>query len=118
VRVPAPPPDEHLSPPEQIEYVAARPLKHLRPTAPASILRLVPSKVTIRVKVYINVEGKVIRAESLSRGGTLIDYLSNLAVNAAQEWQFLPAHRGDKAVESETVLQFDFENNGSAGGSS
>jgi hypothetical protein len=38
-------------------------------------------------------------------------------VNAAQEWQFLPAQRGGHAVESETVLQFDFESNGSAGGS-
>jgi len=121
VRAPAPLPDERLiplSPPEQIEYVAARPLKHVRPSAPASILRLVPSKVTIRVRVYINAEGRVIRAESLSRGGTLVDYLSKLAVTAAQEWQFLPAHRGDRAVDSETVLQFDFESNGSNGGSS
>ena len=121
MRAPPPPPDQHLSPlspPQQIDYVAARPLKHVRPSAPASILRLVVSKVTIRVKVYIDAEGRVIRAESLSRGGTLIDYLSNLAVNAAQKWQFLPAHRGDRAVESETVLQFDFESNGSNGGSS
>ena len=106
-----------LGPNEQIDYIAARPVKHVAPKVSANALRLVVSRITIRVKVSIDTQGRVVRAESLSRGNALIDYLSNLSVNAAREWLFLPARRGDRNVESEMVLEFGFNSNGSTEGS-
>jgi hypothetical protein len=121
VAVPAPPPASEAQtgsqPNEQIEYVAPSAVKPVRPSVPANMLRLVSSPVTIRVRVHIDAQGKVVRAESLSRGSTLIDYLSKLATNAAREWQFVPANQGNHPVESETILQFDFDNSGSVEGS-
>jgi outer membrane biosynthesis protein TonB len=105
-------------PKEQINYVAALPVRHVAPKASPSVLRFLVSSVTIRVRVYVNAQGKVVRAESLSRGNALVDYLSNISVNAAREWMFLPAHRGNQDVESETVLQFDFDGSGTTKNSS
>lgn len=100
-------------PKEQILYLAPQSVTRVSPKAPANVSRLLISLVTIRVKIEIDRGGKVVRAESLSRGSALLDYLSTLSVNAAQKWLFRPAQRGDQAVESETVLEFNFSPNGS-----
>ncbi len=121
VVVPAPPPAPEAQvesrPSEQIEYLAPSPIKPVRPAVSANMLRLVSSPLTIRVRVHIDAQGKVVRAESLSRGSTLIDYFSNLSTSAAREWQFRPAYRGKQPVDSETILQFDFGSRGSVEGS-
>jgi outer membrane biosynthesis protein TonB len=98
-------------PKEHIDYVAVQPVKQVAPQASPNLLRLLVSSVTIRVQVYVDAQGKVMRAESLSHGNALVDYLSNISVKAAREWQFRPARQGDRDVEGEIVLQFEFEGN-------
>jgi protein TonB len=111
-RIPPPAPRGQAGPSEELDFVAAQPVKHVAPQASPNVMRLVVSRVTIRVKVYVDTQGRVVRAESLTRGSSLIDYLSGLCVTAAREWSFRPARRGGNAVESEAVVQFDFDGSG------
>jgi len=100
-------------PRERILYLAPQSVKRVSPKAPANITRLLVSPLTIRVKINVDTDGQVMRAESLSRGSALLKYLSILSVDAARKWVFRPAQQGDHAVESETVLEFSFGPNGS-----
>jgi hypothetical protein len=99
-------------PSEHVNFVAAQTIKHVSPQSSANALRLLVASVTIRVHVQIDSQGRVVRADSLSHGGTLIEYLSNLSVNAARGWLFAPARREARNVDSDTVLEFVFDNNG------
>jgi hypothetical protein len=120
VIIPLPPPAPEQSrsesaasgPREHVDFVAAQTIKHVSPQASGNALRLLVTSVTIRVQVHINSQGRVVRADSLSHGGTLVDYLANLSVTAAREWLFAPARREGRAVDSDTVLQFVFDNQG------
>jgi hypothetical protein len=103
---------ESAVPAEHVEFIAAQAIKQASPQSSGNALRLLVTSVTIRVRVHINSQGRVIRADSLSHGGTLIEYFSNLAVNAAREWLFTPAHLEGRNVESDTVLEFVFDNKG------
>jgi hypothetical protein len=64
--------------------------------------------VVINIRVFVNNAGKVMRAEPVVRGGIMIDRLSMLAASAAREWEFVPAKRDGRTVDSETVVQFKF----------
>jgi hypothetical protein len=99
-------------PSEHVDFVAAQAIKHVSPQSSVNALRLLVTSVTIRVRVQIDSQGRVVRADSLSHGGTLIEYLSNLSVNAAREWLFAPARREGRAVNSDTVLEFVFDKQG------
>jgi hypothetical protein len=114
VSIPPPQPShsESAVPAEHVEFIAAQAIKHVSPQSNGNALRLLVTSVTIRVRVHINSFGRVIRADSLSHGGTLIEYFSNLSVNAAREWLFAPARRQGRNVDSDTVLEFVFENKG------
>jgi hypothetical protein len=98
-------------PGEHLDFVAAQAIKHVSPQSSANALRLLVTSVTIRVHVQIDSHGRVVRADSLSHGGTLIEYFSNLSVNAARGWLFSPARRQARNVDSDTVLEFVFDNN-------
>ena len=94
------------------DTLAAQPIKRVFPQASGNSLKSLVGSVTIQVQVYIDSQGKVVRAAALSHGGTLIEDLSNLSVNAAREWVFAPARRKGRDVESNTVLDFVFDNKG------
>ena len=74
------------------------------PTVSQSVLRLVSPAVTVNVKVAIDNRGRVTKAESLTHGQSLVNTLSDAAVDAARHWVFVPARRGAQNVASETVL--------------
>jgi hypothetical protein len=99
-------------PSEHVDFVAAQAIKHVSPQSSANALRLLVTSVTIRVHVQIDSQGRVVRADSLSHGGTLIEYFSSLSVNAARGWLFAPARREARNVGSDTVLEFVFDNYG------
>ena len=99
-------------PSEHVDFVAPQPIKHVSPQSSGNALRLLVTSVTIQVQVHINSQGRVVRAGSLSHGGTLIEYLSNISVSAAREWLFAPARREGRNVDSDTVLEFVFDNKG------
>jgi hypothetical protein len=95
----------------RIDYVAPQPFHRVAPFVPSSLRRLAIADVRIDVTVHIDATGKIVRAESLSKGNTLTDYLSSLAVDAARHWQFSPARRDNQNVPSEMVLSFQFGSN-------
>jgi hypothetical protein len=99
-------------PGEQVSLVAAQPIKKVSPQASPDSLKSLVTSVTIHVQVHIDSHGRVVRADSMSHGGTLVESLSNLCVNAAREWLFVPARKRGRPVDSNTVLQFVFDNNG------
>jgi TonB family protein len=85
------------------DFVPARPIRQITPTAPAGehLARDVP----VDVKVTVDPAGNVASADS--RGGDR--ELSRLAVDAARSWQFVPARRNDETVTSELILHFTFK---------
>jgi TonB family protein len=78
------------------------------PFVSASVLRLISPAVIVNVKVQIDDQGKVVKAESLTHGPPLVNTLADAAVDAARHWRFVPARRGNLNVASETVLNFAF----------
>jgi hypothetical protein len=94
-------------------FLEASPIEHhikksVEPQISPDIDRLISSKVTIRVKVSIDDQGRVVQAEALTRGEPLVNDLAEAAVNAARLWLFEPAHRAGRNVPSEAILNFDF----------
>ena len=89
-------------------YLPPQSLKRVVPKAPASVSRLLVSLITDRVKVHTDVNGNVVRAESLSRGSALMNYLSTISEDAAKKWVFRPAQEGTRVIASETVVEFSF----------
>jgi hypothetical protein len=99
----APPP-----PSSPTDFAVAQVKERVLPTVSANLLRLASPSVIVHVKVQIDDQGKVVRAESLTHGAGLVDTLAGAAVEAARHWQFVPARRGNQNVVSETVLNFTF----------
>ncbi|MBV9745955.1 MAG: energy transducer TonB [Acidobacteriia bacterium] len=92
-----------------VQYVAAVPIRKVRPAVPASLRSKLPESVSVEVKVQIDAAGKVTRAAPV---GDLTDTQKLLApgtVEAARLWSFEPARRNGQRVESESTLKFDFE---------
>ncbi len=76
--------------------------------APAEFRSTAFDPVTIEVRVAIDREGKVVRAEPVAVGSANRAFVEE-AVRSARLWRFQPAQRGEEPVESETVLQFVFK---------
>jgi hypothetical protein len=95
---------------EEGRYVAARPVNRVEPEPSFTLHPFIVPEVQINVRVVIDRSGRVIRAESLSRGNALMDHLSKIAVEAARQWTFSPARDDGQNVPSESVLQFQFVN--------
>jgi hypothetical protein len=95
---------------EEGRYVAARPVNRVEPEASFTLHPFIVPEVQINVRVVIDRSGRVIRAESLSRGNALMEHLSKIAVQAARQWTFSPARHDGQSVPSETMLQFQFVN--------
>ena len=120
----SPPTQAGALPPPAAQTAAARPIvdprfpeppsiehyikKSVKPQISPGIDRLISSKVTIRVRVSIDDQGRVVHAEALTRGELLVNYLAQAAVDAARLWLFEPAHRDGRDVPSEAILNFDF----------
>ena len=76
---------------------------HLPPEVPAGAVR----EKVIEVKVTIDKNGKVSKAEAIPQNNVSL-FLINSAVNAARLWKFRPALKGDEPVPSEAFLRFVF----------
>jgi TonB family protein len=64
--------------------------------------------VIIKVRANIDATGKVISAESVSKGDPVAEALAGSAIAAVKRWQFEPAQRGPEKVAGEVVLSFTF----------
>jgi TonB family protein len=84
------------------------PLTKVTPTFPPQLKSLVLKPTTVAVRVTIDKNGRVLKAEPLPQANIHKFFIVE-AVHAAQLWKFQPARRGDDAVSSELVLQFAFK---------
>jgi TonB family protein len=62
----------------------------------------------IRVRVYVDRNGKVTGADPLNATNHLADGLADAAIISVKRWQFEPARRGDEKVPGEVELTFTF----------
>jgi len=99
-------------PAEGIEYVAPQPVHRVAPVVPSRLRRLAAGGVRIGVKVSVDVTGRVTRAEPVSQGNAETDALGPIAADAARQWRFSPARRGNQVSPAETIIQFQFGGGG------
>jgi hypothetical protein len=92
------------------DYVAPQAVRRVTPHVPTSLRNLPVTGLQVDVKVYIDAGGAVVRTEPLSKENSLMEYLSSVAADAARQWRFSPARRGNQNVPSETILHFHFGN--------
>jgi len=90
-----------------IKYQPAVATAKIAPTFPPELQSLALTRKVIEVKVTIDKNGKVSKAEAIPQKNVSL-FLINSAVNAARLWRFQPALRDNEPISSESVLQFVF----------
>ena len=93
---PAPAPAPAITPPEVVQRVDAS-------YPPDALAAKQEGKVTLFVTVAA--DGSVARATVAESGGDAFD---QAALTAIKQWQFLPARRGEQAIESRIRVPFSF----------
>jgi hypothetical protein len=87
------------------------PPRVIRQTAPVikdNVRRSIAGEIVIKVRANIDATGKVIGAESVSKGDAVAEALAGSAIAAVKRWQFEPARSGADKVPGEIVLSFIF----------
>ena len=96
-------------PPRLMTTQPARSARQVRPAVPANVIALLRAPTHIRVRVEIDAQGNVTRAEALTPADAGVSgFLNRSAVEAARLWSFTPARQGSVSVPSEMVLSFVF----------
>jgi hypothetical protein len=90
-----------------IRYQPAVATAKTAPMFPPELQNLALTRKLVEVKVTIDKNGKVSKAEAIPQKNISM-FLINSAVNAARSWKFQPAMRDNEPVSSESVLQFVF----------
>lgn len=88
-------------------YRPAEPVRRVVPRLPAELLNMMAKPKTIEVRVTVDKNGHVTKAEGISQSGVNSLTFSKL-IAAAREWTFVPARKGNEPIPSEYVLQFHF----------
>jgi outer membrane biosynthesis protein TonB len=79
-----------------------------QPTLSLEQRRLIMKETIVQVRVSVDKNGKVTKAEPIPEKGTNI-FLVSAAVEAAHLWRFKPAQSNHQPVVSESILQFVFK---------
>jgi outer membrane biosynthesis protein TonB len=69
---------------------------------------LIATLVEVDVKVRIDETGRVVKAEPLPGTEPVSSSLVGAARNAAMQWRFEPARRGNQPLPSDLVLKFQY----------
>ena len=77
------------------------------PDVPQTARDTIRGKVRVSVRVAVDPSGKVVRATFDSPGPS--KYFANLALQAAQRWEFWPAKVDGQFVSSAWILRFEFD---------
>jgi len=77
------------------------------PDVPQTARDTIRGKVRVSVRVAVDASGKVVRATLDSPGPS--KYFANLALQAAQRWEFWPAKVDGQFVSSAWILRFEFD---------
>lgn len=88
--------------------VAARPIHESLPNLPRAIRATVISEVGVQIKVQVDESGRVVRIAPLGSTGPASAAIVRISEEAAQQWRFAPASRGNQPVASEVVLTFRY----------
>jgi hypothetical protein len=105
---PLPPPavpSPQLPPPKVTTYEPPVAVVKIQPTFPPDLRNLIVKRIIVEVKVTIDKNGKVTKAEGIPQAG-VNQYWLNSAVDAALAWKFKPARSNREPVWSEMILQF------------
>jgi hypothetical protein len=101
-----PPPAFPDEPP--VRYETAVAIRETRPTVPAELYASLSDPISIEIEVKIDTAGKVVSATPVGNLTAVQKLLADRAVDAARLWRFEPARKNGEAVESESLLKFDF----------
>jgi hypothetical protein len=109
---PRPAPEGMLAPPPETATVPAtyqppEPRNKVTPRFPSALRPLVSKPVTVEIRIAIDANGKVTKAEPVSTEG-LHKFFLDEAIAAARYWTFKPARRGNQTIPSESILRFVF----------
>jgi protein TonB len=88
-------------------YQPPEPINRITPRFPAVLRPLVFKPLAVEIRVTIDMNGRVTKAEPVSPKGIHKFFLDE-AVAAARFWTFKPARRGDLPIASESILKFVF----------
>ena len=89
-------------------FVPAAPLRKVNPVIDPTLKFMLSRETIVDVKVTIDAQGKVVKAEPVNRDGSIAGFIATASVNAARLWTFRPARRGDRNLPSDMVVQFKF----------
>ncbi len=92
-----------------LPVIAPRAVHREAPLLPAALKRRINGVIQIHIQVDVDAAGKVVRAISLTKGDSLTNQLSGLAVESARRWQFDAATQGGQRVSSQAKLEFRFQ---------
>jgi TonB family protein len=81
-------------------------LHQVVPNVPANKRRTIKGQIQVSVQVAVDPSGKVTAAKLVSPGPS--QYLADLAVQTAQQWQFSPAQNNGSPVPSAWQIRFQF----------
>jgi hypothetical protein len=107
---PPPPPARPAQPPPSAAVTAYEPpvaIVKTQPSFPPELRNLIGKRMVVEVKVTIDKNGKVFKAEAIPQA-TISKYWLNSAVDAALTWKFKPARSNYEPVWSEAIVQFVF----------
>jgi hypothetical protein len=88
-------------------YRPAEPRHRVVPQLAAPLLATLALPMVIEVRVFIDRDGRVTRADGIRHGGVNAAVMDRV-IAAARSWTFTPARRGDEPAPSEHLLQFRF----------
>jgi hypothetical protein len=91
-----------------IRYETAIPIRRIIPTDPGHVDASLSSPISIEIKVEIDTAGRVVNATPIGRLTPVQKLLASRAIDAAMRWRFEPARKNGEAIESESLLKFDF----------
>src|SRR5207245_5893818 len=92
--------------PKPLPLTPRRAIRQFAPIVRESVRRSIPGEVVIKVRVHVDAAGKVLTAESLSKGSPIAEALASSAIAAVKQWQFEPARREEEKVPGDVVLTF------------
>jgi TonB family protein len=112
-RVAAPPPTpkpavrEPAQAPKKVSASPGEVVRQVIPDVPKSAKNTITGTIKVGVQVEVDSSGKVTTAKLVSAGPS--KYFANLALKAAEQWEFSPLEVNGKAAASTWLLKFRFK---------
>jgi hypothetical protein len=91
-----------------IRYETAVPIRKIIPTDAGDLDASLSDPISIEIEVEIDTAGRVVSATPVGNLTAVQKLLAPRALDAARRWRFEPARKNGEAVESESLLKFDF----------